>query len=324
MKKFLSRRLALAMLAGSLLAPLAQAQTSSGPIRWVVGYPAGAAQDFVTRTIAHKLSERLGRTVIVENRPGAGGTVAARTVASSNADGSTVLTADNGILVFNSALFKNLPYDPNADFKSVGLFTQVPFLLLANNAAKYASVKDVVEAMRRDPGKINYATPGIASPHNLAMEMLKDKAKLTATPVHYRGGAPAIQDVIGGQVELIILDAISATPALKAGQMKALGVFSKERLAAYPNVPSIFEFGYTDIEVAAWGGLVVPSATPDEVRVALSQALQDVMGDAEVRAKIQELGGEPMVSNAAQMDELRRTEREYWVPLIRSLDIVLD
>lgn len=324
MNHSIDRRQALAILASSMAAQGALAQQSSTPLRWLVGYPAGGGADVQTRMIAQQLSTKLGRPVIVDNRPGVGGSLAAQALAQAAPDGNTLMTIDNSIMVFNGALFKKPPYDAERDFKSVGTTLKVPFILCANVDSKHKSIQTVVDLMRREPGKVNYATPGMASPHNLAMEMLKDKAKLDAVAVHYKGGAPAIQDVLGGQIEFIILDGGTAQPLLKAGKLKVLGTFSKLPLPAAPEAPSIINLGYTDVEVEGWGGAVVSSATPEPIRIALSEQLKSVIQVDSVQKTLREMGVEPMAMTGPEMDARAKLERQYWIPLIRSRGISVD
>ncbi|MBO9512761.1 MAG: tripartite tricarboxylate transporter substrate binding protein [Variovorax sp.] len=294
------------------------------PIRWIVGYPAGAASDFVARTVADAMSHRLGQPVIIDNRPGSSGIIAADLAAKSAPDGYTLATADNGILIFNTALFKKLPYDPAKDFTPIGLMVRLPMLILSNPASPYASIQDVVEEMKKNPGQVSYATPGIGSPHNLAMVMFKDQNKLAAEPVHYRGGAPMIQDVLGRHVDLMVLDVASSMPTLNGQKVRALVAFSKNRLAALPDVPTTFETGLGDLEAAAWQGIVVPTGTPEAVRTRLTEALLAAMSDPGVRKKLAEYGAEATPSTAAGMTQLWDKEKTYWVNLIKSHGITAE
>lgn len=324
MNSSLDRRQMLALLAGSVATHGALAQQSSTPLRWLVGYPAGGGSDAQTRMLANHMSTRLGRPIIVDNRPGVGGALAAQALSQAPSDGNTVMTIDNSIMVFNGALFKKPGYDPEKDFKSVGTTLRAAFILCANSGSKHNTIRTFVDAVHREPGKISYASPGLATPHNLAMEMLKDKAKLNAVAVHYKGGAPAIQDVVGGHIEFIILDSGSAQPMLKAGKLKVLGTFSKQPLPAAPDAPSVIDLGYTDIEIEGWGGVVVSSATPDAVRNALSDHLRAVIQTEAVQKTLRDIGVEPFSLSGPAMDARARTERQYWHALIRSRGISVD
>lgn len=314
------------------LLPLALASGGAGaqddfpkkPIRWIVGYPAGAASDFVARTIANAMSGSLGQPIIIENRPGSSGTIAADAVARAPADGYTVGTADNGILIFNTALYKKLPYDPVKDFAPVGLMVRLPMLILSNPTSSYATIGEVVDTMRRSPQKVSYATPGVGTPHNLAMEMFKDQNKLFGLPIHYRGGAPMVQDVLGGHMDLMALDIASSTPMINSGKVRPLVAFSRTRLASLPKVPTTFELGLGNMEAAAWQGVVVPTATPEAVKRRLSDALQAAVNNPEVRRKLAEYGAEPTPSTAAAMADFWNKEQQYWLNLIKTRGITAE
>jgi tripartite-type tricarboxylate transporter receptor subunit TctC len=266
----------------------------------------------------------MGQQIVIDNRPGGATVIGADAVAKSPPDGYTMLTADNGTLVFNTALFKKLSYDPNKDFAPVGLMARFPLVLAVNSSAGYATAKDLIEAMRKNPGKLSYASPGIGSPHHLAMEMLKERAKFDATHIAYKGAAPAIQDVVGGQLPLMVVDTAAGMPMIKAGKLKVLATFSKSRLASMPEVPTLIELGYADIEAAAWQGLVVPAGTPKDVVAKLSSEMQKAVNSPAVQARLAELGLEPMPSDASAMTARWQKEAAYWPKLIRERNITLD
>ncbi len=326
MKNFSRIRWMLTLLVLALASNLARAQADfpKKPIRWVVGYPAGAASDYVARTIAAAMSTQLGQPIIIENKPGSSGILAADLLAKSPADGYTVGTVDNGILIFNTSLFKKLPYEPSKDFASVGLMVRLPMLILSNPASQFRSIQDVVEAMKRGPGQISYASPGVGSPHNLAMEMFKDQNKLFAVPIHYRGGAPMVQDVLGGHMDLMVLDIASSTPMINSQKIRPLVVFSKDRLQSLPNVPTTFELGLGNLEASAWQGLAVPSATPEPLRRRLSEALFAAVNSADVRKKLAEYGAVPTPSTAVAMTDLWTKDNQYWSALIKSRGITAE
>ncbi len=293
----------------------------SKPIRWIVGYPAGGASDLIARTVAAAMSTQIGQQVVVDNRPGSSGMIAAEAAARAPGDGYTVVTVDNGMLIYNKELYRKIPYEPVKDFASVGLIARLEFLLLANNDAPLQSATDFVDAVRKSPGKYSYGSPGIGSPHNLAMEMLKDRNKLFAVPIHYRGGAPMISDLFGGHIQYMVLDLASALPSLKTKKMRPLAVFSRKRLAAFPDVPTVFELGLADVDAVAWQGLAVPASTPLPVRQRLSAELVKAMGSPEMRAKFADLGLEAMPGGSAEMKSLWDSDQKYWSQLIRARKI---
>lgn len=323
-----SRTLALAGALFSLVSACANAADAdaypSKPVRWIVAYAAGGGSDALARTVGAQLSTQIGQAVLIENKPGGATVIAAELVSKAPGDGYTVFTADNGTLVFNTALFKKLSYDPNKDFAPVGLMAKVPLILAVNPNAGYASAKELVEAMRKSPGKLNYASPGMGSPHHMAMEMLKERAKLDVVHVAYKGAAPAIQDVVGGQLSLMVVDTAAGMQMIKAGKLKPLATFSKTRVPLLPDVPTLIELGYTDIEAAAWQGLVVPASTPSDVVAKLSAELQKAVASAAVQTQFATMGIEPMPSDAIGMSKHWSEESKYWPKLIRDRQISLD
>ena len=315
-----------ALAAATLLhAGVAAAQAfPAKPLRWVVAYAPGGGSDQLARTVAAQLSTQLGQQVIVENRPGGATVIAAELVARAPADGYTIFTSDNGTLIYNTALFKRLPYDPQKDFAPVGLMARFPLILAANPASGYANARQLVEAIRKSPGKLSYASPGIGSPHHLAMEMLKERAKLEVEHVAYKGAAPAVQDVVGGQVPLMVVDTASGLPMLRAGRLKPMAVFSRTRLPSLPDVPTLMELGLTDIEAFAWQGMVVPAATPADVVGKLSTELRRAIESPAVKARLQEIGLETIASDPQAMSAYWSSELRYWPKLIRDRQISLD
>ena len=294
----------------------------SKPITWIVAYPAGGGSDFLARTVAARLGRELGQPVIIDNRPGAATIVGAQAASRAPADGYTVFTADNGSLVFNPALYSKLPYKP-ADFAPIGLMARFPLLLVTNKSSGYASIKAVVDAAKSNPTLLNYASPGAGGPHHLAMELLKSRAGFEAEHVPYKGAAPAVQDLIGGQVPVMVLDTATALPHLKAGSLRALAVAASKRLPQFPDVPTFRELGY-DVEVAAWQGLVVPAATPQPIRDKLTQALQKALADPEVVKSLTDFGLEITPGDGKQMASFADSETRLWHPLIRQRGLKME
>ena len=296
----------------------------SKPVRWVVGYPAGGGTDFLARTVGAQLSQQLGQPVIVDNKPGAGAIIASEQVARSAADGYTVFTADNGVLVYNPALYKKLPYDAEKDFALVGMMGRSPLLITAAPNAGLADAKALIAALKASPGKFSIATPGTGSPHHLAMELFQREAGVSMLHVPYKGGAPALQDLMGGQVPLMMLDLPSGVSAVKAGKVVPLLAMSAERIPQLPNVPTAKELGYANVEAYTWQGLVTPAATPKEVQARLGTELAKTMGDAGVRQKLYDAGWEARPTDAAEMTRYADAERKKWHALIKARDIKLD
>lgn len=294
------------------------------PIRWIVGYPAGGGSDLVARTLADRLQRSIGQPVVVENKPGATTSIAAQAVAKSEPDGYTIFSPDNGTLVNNPMLFAKLPYDPVQDFAPVTMIVKIPMLLVANPAFPAKDVKAFVDLIKKNPGKYSYASPGKGTPHHLAMELFKFKAGMEILDVPYKGGAPATQDVLSGQVPFMILDVGSATPYLKAGKLKAYAVMAGKRLNSLPDVPAISEFGFTDLDVQAWQGVVVPKQTPKPVIAKLNAELVKAIENPEVQARLRAAGMEPISSTPEQFAAQIKSEAKIWQPFLKTLNIRLD
>jgi tripartite-type tricarboxylate transporter receptor subunit TctC len=318
---------ALVALTASMLALDAPAQTAAyptKPVRWVVGYPAGGGTDFLARTVGAQVSQQMGQPVLVDNKPGAGAIIASENVARAPGDGYTVFSADNGVLVYNPALYKKLPYDAEKDFALVGMMGRSPLVITAAPNAGVADAKALIAALKASPGKFSIATPGTGSPHHLAMELFQREAGVSMLHVPYKGGAPALQDLMGGQVPLMMLDLPSGVSAVKAGKVVPLLAMSAERIPQLPNVPTAKELGYANVEAYTWQGLVTPAATPKEVQAKLGTELQKAMGDAGVKQKLYDAGWEARPADATEMTRYADAERKKWHALIKARDIKLD
>ena len=294
------------------------------PIRWLVGYPAGGGSDFLARTLGHQLADQLKQPVIVDNRPGAAGMIGADAAAKSSPDGYTIFTADNGILIYNPVMYKKIAYNPEKDFAPIGLIARVPLVLVASAGAKLPTLAATIAAMKASPGKFSFASPGNGSPHHLAMELFKEQAGVFAVHIPYRGAAPAMQDVIGGQVPLMVVDTSTALTHIKTGTLVPLAVFSAKRSPALPNVPTLRESGFKEAEAYAWQGLVVPSATPAPMREKLTKELEVAMQNQTVRRALLDAGWEPNPTDATLMNVYMMAERAKWHKLIRERGIRAD
>lgn len=300
------------------LAPLAaQAQAwPSKPIRWVVAYPAGGGSDFLARQLAPQLGKQLGQNIVIDNRPGAAGIIGTDSAAKSPADGYTVVTGDNGAMVFHEAMYKKIPYAPS-DFTPVGFMARFPLIVAVNPSAGFADAKQWLEALKKNPGKFSYASPGIGSPHHLAMELLKSRTQTFVVHVPYRGTAMAVQDVIAGQVPMMVLDTAAGLPQIRAGKVKALAVMSKKRIATLPDVPTLDELGVKDFEVAAWQGLFVPKGTPADIVARLTSEMNKAIAVPEVKAKLEDFGLEVLPSDGPALASFIQKETTFWHALIK-------
>jgi tripartite-type tricarboxylate transporter receptor subunit TctC len=305
----------------------AGAQTAtfpSKPIRWIVPYAAGGGSDFLARTVAQTLSTQVAQPVLVDNKPGGNTALAAAETVRSPADGYTVLSADNGTLVFNPALYKSLSYNPTKDLAPVTLMGKFPMILVAGNDAGFATAKDFIAKAKAKPGGMNYASAGAGSPHHLAMELLKVEAGLFMVHVPYRGAAPALADVAGGQLPAMMVDLAAGAGFIKGGKVRALAVANPTRLPQLPDVPTFAELGYKNVEAAALVGVVVPAATPPEVVSTLNRQLVAAINEPAVRKRMVDFGVEPVANTPQQYAALLKSETTRWHKLIRDLKITLD
>lgn len=311
------RLLGIATLAALAAPSLALADTwPAKPIRWVVAYPAGGGSDFLARQLAPQLGKQLGQNLIIDNRPGAAGIIGTDNAAKAAPDGYTIVTGDNGVMVFHSAMYKKLPYDPK-DLVPVGFMARFPLILAVNPNAGFTSARQLLDEIRQNPGKYSYASPGIGSPHHLAMELLKDRTKSFVVHVPYRGTAFAVQDVISGQVPMMVLDTAAGLPQIKSGKVKALAVMSRQRIPSLPDVPTLDELGVKDFEVTAWQGLFVPKGTPAPIVSRLTAEMNKAIAVPEVRARLEDFGLEVTPSDGPALAAFLQKENAFWHALIK-------
>ena len=324
----LSRRSALAMLGtatfGFSPALFAAAPFPTKQLRWIVPYPAGGGSDFMARVVGLPMSQAINQSVVVDNKPGGNGAIAVADLLRNPADGHTLINVDNGTLVFNPALYKSLTYNPTRDFAPVTLMGRFPMILVVNPESGVASAKEFIAKAKAKPGSLNYASAGAGSPHHLAMELLKVEAGLFMVHVPYRGAAPALADVVGGQVPAKMVDYAAGASFIKSGKLKPLAVAHPTRLAQLPDVPTFAELGYKNVEAAALVGMVVPAATPADIVAALNKRVVETLKEPEVNKRLVEFGVEPVGNSPAQYAELLRRETARWHKLIHDLKITLD
>lgn len=317
-----TRRLILAALAIS--APLAFAQGfPSRTIEWVVPYPAGGGTDIVARTLAQAMSESLGQTIVINNKPGAATNIGAEYTARAKADGHVLMSADTATLAANPFLYAKLGYNVEKDFAPVGLTVRFPMILVVNPAIPAKNLKEFTAWLATQQGA-NYATPGAGSPHHLATELFRAQTRTTLTHVPYRGAAPAVQDVVGGQVPFMFVDTASGQAFINSGKLRALGIASTKRVKNFESIPTLDEQGLKGFEAYAWQGLVVPAGTPADVVAKINKALLAALDTTAVKARLQVLGLEATPSNPARMAEYAASERAKWGPLIQSAGIKVD
>lgn len=312
----LSTASALCVLAVAPGAPaFAEASYPSRPITMVIPYPPGGGGDILGRVIAQKLGETLGQPIVVDNRAGAGTSIGATYVAKAPADGYTLLLSSGTTFTVNPAIRDNLPYDTVTAFEPIGVTGRGSLILLANSNAPVKSFPEFVKYVQAAPGQYAYGSFGAGTTSHFAAEAVLEATGLKMTHIAYKGSAPAMTDLIGGQIPFSFDTVTAAIPQLKSGKVRAIAVTSAKRSSLLPDVPTMAENGYPGIDMDTWLALVAPRGLPKNVKSRLEEALAAVMADADTRTKLLAQGFEPSHSNAAAASELIKRE----LPLMRAL-----
>lgn len=318
------RQLIVAGIASCAISSTAWAAYPEKPVRWIVGYPPGGATDTIARLLGNPMSTMIGRPIIVDNRPGAGSSVGAAALATSAPDGYTVGSADNGTLIINPVVYPKIQYDPDRDFRPVGMYAGINLLLCVPSSSPIRTADEYLDKARGAAEPLLYASPGIGTPLHLAMERLTRDAKVHLKHVAYKGMAPALNDLLAGIVDSIVIDYTTASAQIKDGKIRPLAVFSEERLAVLPDVPTMAEQGLPGFSAGAWHALIVPKATSDDVVATLSDALGKALQDPLVKTRYAELGLDMPPSDPDSLARRWESDKATWQPLIRSLNIKLD
>lgn len=328
MKKLMLVLLATPGFLFSSFAHAANAANASYPqqvIRLVVPFPPGGPTDIVARPLAKEMSEILGQTVMVDNRGGAGGTIGAESVAKSPADGYVLFLGTVGTQAINSSIYKKLPFNPLTDFTPIALVGFAPVAIVAHPGQGIDSVASLL-AKGKDKGNaafLNFGSAGNGSPGHLAGERFKSQTGVVIEHVPYKGSAPAIQDLIGGQISLMFDPVQSVLPHIKGGKLKAIAVTSKQRLSVLPNVPTVAESGYPDFEMTAWWGLLAPANLPKPILEKLAAAVQKSTKSDSFK-RLRDLGIEPSYMNPAAFGKFIETESQKWSKVVRESGATLD
>ncbi|MDR1968849.1 MAG: tripartite tricarboxylate transporter substrate binding protein, partial [Burkholderiaceae bacterium] len=309
-------------LGGTLLAaaaPLASAQSAypGKPVKLIVTYTAGGANDLTARIYADLLTARFKQAFVVENRPGASGITGTGSVASSEADGYTLLLGAGGTMTINPALFENLPYDPLRDFAPIGLAAQAPLVVVVPPSLPVHSIKELIEYAKSRPEGISFATPGLGTPLHLAAELFMRQAQIKSLHVPYRGSAPALADLTAGRVDVMFDVQGSSLQFIQSGRLRALAVTSLKRSAYLPDVPTLHESALKNFDVTTWFGLFAPAKTPSEIINQLSRALQAMAQTREAEEKLAPLGMSPAHSTPDGLRELVSKEQAKWREIIK-------
>jgi tripartite-type tricarboxylate transporter receptor subunit TctC len=316
-------RAAAAVLAACVLPAGAQAPAPAGgqaPLRLIVPFTPGTGIDLIARTVGPKLGERLARPVVVDNRPGASGNIGTEAVVRAAPNGGTLLVSVN-TLVMNRSLYPQLPFDPVKDLVPVSLTSWGQLLLVTHPQSGFKSAGELVAAAKARPGRLNYASPGMGTPHHMSMELFKQTAGVFLTHIPYRGTAPAVTDLLGGQVDAMFLPIHVALPQIKAGKLVALGIGSDKRHPLLPDLPTLAEARAGNVNVDMWYGIFAPAGTAPELVARLNRELKDILASPDVRTAFQTQGMDPATSSPEEFRRLVERDAERWAALIRTQGI---
>ena len=323
MKRKTFRILAAALIACTFSA---QAQNSfpAQPVKWVVPYAPGGTTDVIARNLAVRMGQDLGQPVIIDNKPGAASIIGATFIARSTPDGYTVGTADSGTLAFNPAMYSSLTYNAEKDFSYIGGLGRMPLVLAVHPSFPAKNLQEYLAQARKTPGSISSASSGPGSPLHVALELFKQRTHTDILHVAYKGSAPALQDLMAGQVQSMFVDLPPSLSMIKAGKIRVLAVATPQRLSILPDVPTMAEAGVPGFEAYAWQGFVGPAKLPAPVVERLNKDLVTALKDPGIRAKLEELGIQPMSMTPQQFAEFTRSEQKLWAGVIKAANIHLD
>ncbi|MES2977965.1 MAG: tripartite tricarboxylate transporter substrate binding protein [Pseudomonadota bacterium] len=316
--------LAASVMAMTSFAALAQGFPSR-PVEWVVPYPPGGGTDIVARALGNAMVPLLGgQNVVILNKPGAATNIGAEYLARAKPDGYTVMSADTATLAANPFIYSKLSYSAEKDFAPIGLTVRFPMILAVNPSVPATNLKELISWLKSQPNAVAYATPGAGSPHHLASELFAQTAGIKLSHIPYRGAAPAVQDVVGGQVPLMFVDTASGSQFISSGKMRAIGIASPSRVKNFESIPTLSEQGLKGFAAYAWQGLVAPAGTPADVIAKLNKALLTALDTTEIKARLQVLGLEATPSSPQQMADYASKERAKWGPIIKAAGIKAD
>jgi len=318
-------KIIIALAAALAMAANAAAQSyPSRPITLVVGFAPGGGTDTVARVMQRKLGEYLGQTIVVENRAGAGGTIAADVVSKATPDGYTILLATIAALAINPHLNSKLPYKPLVDFAPISMATVSGNVLVVNTSVQAKTLAEYVEEANSKPGGMTYGTSGIGSAGNLAGELFRLTAKANLVHVPYKGGGPAMSDLLGGQIPSVFASATTATPQVRSGKLRALGSTGAKRSEALPEVPTIAEQGYPGYQATNWYAYVAPAKTSKDIVARLNREIVKTLNDPETHAAILKQGEEPTPSTPEELAQHMASEYATWGRVIREAGIPVE
>ncbi len=293
------------------------------PIRLIVPFTAGTGMDVLARTLSEPLARRMGQPIVVENKPGASGVIGSDFVAKSSPDGYTMMITANAFAIV-PALYTSLPFDPVDDFAPIGEVAVGTLALVVHPSLAVGSVHELIARARRQPGKLNYASPGNGTPHHLAMELLKQSAEIDIVHIPYKGSAGAVTDVLGGQVPMMVMPVTVALPFATSGRLKVVAILSDKRSTLAPDVPTLREAGLENFHVDLWYGLLAPARTPGAIVNRLHQEVAAVLADAEIRAALVKQGLVPVTGTPEAFATLIRSDLGKWRKVVREAKITAD
>jgi tripartite-type tricarboxylate transporter receptor subunit TctC len=311
----------IAFMVSSLAATAQPSAYPARPITMVVTFAAGGSSDVLARAVGDAMSQDLGQQVAVDNRPGAGGNIGAEAVAHAAPDGYTILFGTNGTLGIGPALYKNLRYDPFHDLAPVGLLHKLPLLLIVNPQVPAQNLSELIAYARANPGKLSFASAGVGSVSHLAGELFKEEAKIDILHVPYKGGGAAVTDLISGRVSMMLETIPNALPLARNGQMRAIGVTTKERSSIAPDIPTLAEAGLPGFDVSAWTGLFAPAGTPLSVIDRLNAETRKILDDQKYVALIHSMGTDVTASSPQEFGEFVRDDVARWKKVIDNAGI---
>ena len=292
----------------------------SKPIRILLGYSTGGTADNLGRMIAEKLSVRLGQSVLIENRPGASGNIAAQAVAKSAPDGYTLLFGNTAEMAINKHVMKDMAFNPDADFAPIALIHNVPLGLIVSSKSQHTSLKALLDSARGEPGKLSFANSGNGSPAHLASEMLMSRSGVKMIQIPYKGAAPALVDLIGGRVDAYFLGIPAVMPHVKGGNVRMIAVSTAKRAAVSPDVPTVAELGIAGFDFSLWGGMFAPAATPREIVARLNAEFMQVLTQPEMKAQLGREGSEVVETTPDSFARFVQAESRKYAELLRTID----
>ena len=293
------------------------------PIKVLVGYAPGGAVDLVARTLGQNLSASMGQSIVIENKPGAGTNIAVKQLIDSPADGYTLMVAANA-LAANMSLYKPQPFDIDKDITPIAMIGRVPVVIATSADSKYQKISDLIKAAKANPDFITYGTPGNGATPHMAMKFFEQAAGISLKHVPYKGGAPAITDLIGGQLDLVAVNMLEVAPHVKSGKLKIVAVMSAKRSPLFPEIPTVAESGFPGFEASVWYSLIAPAKTPASIVKTLHSQVEKALQSKEMTERLGSVGGEVSPGTTAQLIAYLNSERKRYEKLVREANIQPD